>query len=105
VLPVGRTFGRLNRRFALGTAAGLLVSSLVFFVLYLGLYQEQLARQREETATQISRLLRTSLENAMLKCDLDGIREIVNRLGQQPGISAVTITNATGQIRFSSQPG
>jgi signal transduction histidine kinase len=81
------------------------VSSLVFFVLYLGLYQEQLARQREETATQINRLLRTSLENAMLKRDLEGLREIVNRLGQQPGISAVTITNATGQIRFSSQPG
>lgn len=88
----------------MGTAAGLLVSSLVFLILYLGLYQEQLGQQRQETVIQINRLLQTSLENAMLKRDIEGLREIVLRLGSQPGITAVTITNALGQVRFSSLP-
>lgn len=96
--------GQLNRRFALGTGAGLLVSSLVFLVLYINLYHNQLARQRQETVTQINRLLQASLENAMIKRDIGGLREIVERLGNQPGIAAVNITNPRGQIRFSSDP-
>ncbi len=99
-----RATAHLNHRFALGTAAGLLASSLVFLVLYLSLYHEQLGQQRQETVTQINRLLQTSLENAMLKRDIEGLRGIVARLGSQPGITAVTITNASGQVRFSSLP-
>ena len=80
---------RLNRRFSMGTAAGLLASSLVFLMLYLGLYRTELASERAEAAEQVNQLLQTSLENAMLKRDIDGLRVIVDRLGQQPGIEAV----------------
>ena len=93
----------LNRKFVAGTAAGLLLSSLVFLVLYIGLYQKELATERAQVAVQVNNLLQTVLENAMLNRDLEGLRHIVNRLGEQPGITSVVITNPQGQIRFSSE--
>ncbi len=95
---------RLNRKFGLGTAAGLVLSSLVFLILYIGLYRNELASERARAAEQVNTLLRTSLENAMLKRDLDGLRYIVDQLSLQPGIASVFITNPTGEIRFASAP-
>ena len=95
---------RLGRKFAIGTAVGLLASSLLFLVLFLALYRGELAAERTAAAEQVNQLLQTSLENAMLKRDLEGLRLIVDRLGQQPGIDAVYITNPAGEIRFSSDP-
>ena len=94
----------LNRKLAAGTAAGLLVSSLVFLALFLRLYGAQLEQERSGAATQVTRLLRTSLENAMLKRDLDGLRAIVERLGHQPDILGVMITNPAGTVRFANDP-
>ena len=92
----------LNNKFIAGTAAGLLISSLVFLVLYIGLYQKQLAAERVQVAVQVNNLLQNALENAMLKRDLEGLRLIVNRLGEQPGMTSVIITNPEGQIRIAS---
>lgn len=92
----------LNKKFALGTAAGLLVSSLVFLVLFVNLYRSQLENERADAATAVTRLLQTSLENAMLKRDLSGLEDIVDRLGAQSGILSVMITNPAGEIRYSS---
>ncbi|MFY9973484.1 MAG: ATP-binding protein [Chromatiaceae bacterium] len=92
----------LNRKFAVGTAAGLLISSLFFLALFVSLYRGQLQRERAETAAQVSRLLQSSLENAMLKRDIEGLRDIVNRLGKEPGIRGVRIANPAGEIRFAS---
>jgi HAMP domain-containing protein len=94
----------LTRKFALGTAAGLLASSLVFLVLFVGLFRSQLEQQRADAAGQVSRLLQISLENAMLRHDLDGLRVIVQRLGQQPDVVAVTIANPQGEVRFADDP-
>jgi signal transduction histidine kinase len=94
--------GGLNRKFAFGTAAGLLISSLVFLILFVGLYREQIARERAGAAEQVTRLLQTSLENAMLKRDLEGLRGIVHRLGDSQGVLAVQISNPAGEVRFAS---
>jgi signal transduction histidine kinase/HAMP domain-containing protein len=93
----------LGRRFAVGTAGGLLASSLVFLIIFLALYRTELATEQADAAQQVNRLLHTSLENAMLKQDLEGLRDIVQRLGRQPGIEAVFITNPSGEIRFASK--
>lgn len=96
---------RLSRKFAAGTAAGLLASSLVFLILFLALYRAELAEERAGAARQVTQLLQTSLENAMLKRDLEGLRLIVDRLGRQPEIESVFITNPRGEVRFASDPG
>lgn len=94
----------LNRKFAVGTVAGLLVSSLAFLVLFVSLYRAQLEQERSDAAAQVTRLLQTSLENAMLKRDLEGLRDIVNRLGAEPGILDVAISNPKGEVHFASHP-
>ncbi len=94
----------LNRKFAAGTAAGLLVSSLVFLVLFLSLYRGQLEHERGTAAKQVTRLLQTSLENAMLKRDLSGLQDIVDRLGREDGIRGVMIANPRGDIRLATDP-
>lgn len=93
----------LNRKFAIGTAAGLLVSSMVFLLLFVSLYRTQLEKERANAAAQVTSLLQTSLENAMLKRDLDGLRDIVHRLGDQPGVLGVMIANPKGEVRIASR--
>ena len=95
----------LNRKFIVGTALGLAISSLVFLLLYIPLYETELSQERSRTASQVNSLLQTTLENAMLKRDLPGLDNMVKQLGQQPEIMSVFITNPKGEIRFSSTPG
>jgi signal transduction histidine kinase len=95
----------LAGRFALGTALGLVVSSVVFLILFVGMYRQTLEHEKAAAVVQINSLLRSSLENAMLKRDLDGLRFIVERLGTQDGIAAVFITNPAGEVRFSDDRG
>ncbi|MBF0220524.1 MAG: HAMP domain-containing protein, partial [Gammaproteobacteria bacterium] len=94
----------LYRKFIFGTTSGLLLSSLLFLLLYVQLYHAELTDERARTAIQVNSLLQTSLENAMLKQDLPGLSQIVQKLGEQPGIVSVIITNPAGEIRFASQP-
>ncbi|MCU7937803.1 MAG: HAMP domain-containing protein [gamma proteobacterium symbiont of Bathyaustriella thionipta] len=94
----------LNQKFTLATIIGFLTSSLVFLGLFLAFYQTELSDERAQAARDVNRLLQSSLENAMLKRDLEGLRFIVNRLGQQPNINRVMIINPKGQVRFSSHP-
>jgi signal transduction histidine kinase len=94
----------LNRKSAVGTAAGLLISSLVFLVMFVRLYSEQLEAERISAAAEVNRLLQISLENAMLKRDLEGLKKILDRLAEQPSILRTMITNPGGEVRFSSDP-
>ncbi len=96
--------GSLTRKFILGTIAGLLTASLVFFVLFVWLYRNQLEQERSQASIEVNRLLQASLENAMLKRDLDGLRQIVDRLGAQEEINNVMIVNPHNEVRFASKP-
>ena len=96
-------FGKsLNHKFTLATVAGFLVSSLVFLGLFLAFYQSELEQERAQAARDVNQLLQSSLENAMLKRDLEGLIFIVDRLGKQPNIRRVMIAEPFGQVRFTS---
>lgn len=94
---------RLGRRFLAALLATLTISSLVFLVLLVYLYQGRLVHEHARASLQISGALRASLENAMLKRDLPGLQSIVSDLGRQEDIVSVTILHPKGEIRFSSQ--
>jgi HAMP domain-containing protein len=66
------------------------------------MYHGQLEQNAQQTALQLNRLFQAALENAMLKRDIDGLREIVRRLGTQDRIAAVMILHPSGEVRFSS---
>lgn len=94
---------RLQNRFLLWLATVLAVSSAAFGVLFVALYQREIAQERERGLLEMNRLLQSALENAMLKQDLDGLRGIVDRLGRQPGMRAALIINPDREVRFSSE--
>ncbi|MCB1859130.1 MAG: HAMP domain-containing protein [Gammaproteobacteria bacterium] len=93
----------LNRKFTVGTAAGLVAFSVLFLALFIGMYQSQLRQQQASAADQVNRLLQTSLEAAMLRRDLDMLRSIVGQFGEQKGVKNIIIVNRKGEIRFSDQ--
>jgi PAS domain S-box-containing protein len=95
---------RLSRKLVGGLAAGMMLTSLVFLVLFVGLYRARLEDERGKASAQINRLLQGALENSMLKRDLSGLRDIVNRLGQLDGIDSVMIVNPEKEVRFASDP-
>ena len=95
---------RLDRKILFCLGVEMLTASVVFLVLFLGLYNARLEQERGEASTQVNRLLQVALENAMLKRDLDGLRDIIFYLGHQENILRVSIVNPAGEVRFSSLP-
>jgi signal transduction histidine kinase len=79
-------------------------ASLVLGVLFLGLYRDQLIRERADVSMQLNRMLQVTWENAMLKRDVEGLRDIVGTLGGLNGIRDVVILSPTGEVRFASDP-
>ena len=94
---------KLNRKYILGMASGLLAISVLFAILFIGMYQKQLTNERANTSLHLNKLLQTSLENSMLKRDLNGLRDILTDFGQQDEIQRVMIFNPQGIVRFSSE--
>lgn len=92
----------LRRKFLIGTAIGLTALSLALLVLVAALYQQQLSQERSQASREINRLLQAALENAMLKRDLPGLRDVVDRLGRQEGVRNAMILAPDGEIRFAS---
>jgi len=95
---------RLDRKILFCLGVEMLTASVVFLVLFLGLYNSRLEQERGQASTQVNRLLQVALENAMLKRDIDGLRDIIFYLGKQENIRRVSIVNPAGEVRFSSLP-
>lgn len=98
-------FDSLRSRFALGAVVGLVAGSALVVGFGRLVYERELRTARADAATQVSRLFQSSLENAMLKRDLEGLNTLVGALGHQPGIVRVFITTPQGEVRFSSGQG
>lgn len=94
----------LSRRLMIMVAAVLMTASALFLVLFVGLYRAQLEDERSEASLHINRLLQASLENAMLKRDLDGLQAIISRLGELPSVADVMLLDPSREIRFASDP-
>lgn len=95
----------LRHKFLLGAAGGLVTLSLALLGLAAALYQHQLKQERGQASREVNHLLQAALENAMLKRDLPGLREIISQLGHQSGVRGAMIVAPSGEIRFASEPG
>ena len=92
----------LARRLLTGLVVTLTVCSLAFLAIFAHFYRDRLLQDHARASMQLNETLRASLENAMLKRDLPGLRAIVDRAGHQDGVAAVMILNPAGEVRFSS---
>ena len=55
-------------------------------------------RAADRVTAEVNRLLQATLENAMLKRDVPGLREIVQRMGELRGIRDVMILEPGGEV-------
>lgn len=92
----------LARRLLTGLVVTLTVCSLAFLAIFAHFYRDRLLQDHARASMQLNETLRASLENAMLKRDLPGLRAIVDRAGHQDGVAAVMILDPAGEVRFSS---
>lgn len=92
----------LPRRLLAGLVAALTLSAGLLTGLALWLGQEAMQQQQEHAATQLVTVFETSLQNAMLQRDLPGLQQILDTLGQAPGIANVRLLNREGEVRFAA---
>ncbi len=108
-MTVSRVFAGVDQPLSakiLGVMVGLLgFMSLAFLLIFVGIYEQRLIGDHARASRQINSLLATTLENAMLGRDLAGLRDIVRRLGRQPGIDGVFILDRQFEIRFAHDAG
>jgi len=93
----------LAARLAVTLVAQLVVVSGVFLGGFVALYRSSLQSERTQAAEKVGLLFQASLENAMLKRDIEGLRDIVDRLGGLHDIASVMILDPNGEVRFSSR--
>ena len=94
----------LARRLTLGLIVALLVSAGLLAALALAISRDALRREHEQSATRVAHLFEASLQNAMLKHDLEGMAGILAALGQSPGVMQARLLAPQGTVRFASRP-
>lgn len=99
--PPTRPLSHLLARGVLLVTGGSLV---LLGVLFLGLYKNQLMQERAEISLQLNRMLQFTWENAMLKRDIDGLRDIIAKMGKLQGIRDVLLLSPSGEVRLASDP-
>ena len=97
-----RMKSQLRNRIAFALAMGLLICSIGFAGIFFFQYESRIHLERARTVDQMGHLLRASLENAMLKRDIEGLREIIKNFGLRSDIASVQIAAPNGEVRFSS---
>lgn len=96
---------RLSRQLFLALGVTLTLLSIAFLVLFVGYYRGRLVAERARTSAEINDMLQVALENAMLKRDIEGLQDIVARLGKRKTVRDVMILNTKGEVRFASDRG
>lgn len=99
---IGWTKASLQRQFSLIAAGLVVVVSAVFLLVVTQQYKSAILKAHGEASMNVNLLLQAALENAMIKRDLEGLQDIVVRLGAQEGVVGVMIANPEGEVRFSS---
>ncbi|MDR0274859.1 MAG: HAMP domain-containing protein [Burkholderiaceae bacterium] len=95
----------VSRRLMLGLIVALLASAALVVALGLAVGQRALRQQQEDAARRMARLMEASLQNAMLKRDLDGMADILKHLGHTPGVEQARLLSPVGELRFDSLVG
>ena len=79
-------------------------ASVAFATVFVALYLDQLKATRADASLNLNRVLEAAWENAMLKRDVEGLRDIVSRLGAVHDIRDVLVLAPSGEVRFASNP-
>ncbi len=94
----------LSQKYLLGVAAGILASLVAFAGLFLLMYEQQLQANQVRAGHQFGQLLRLALQQPLASGQDDEVQAMIRHLGGVPGISHVLIADASGRIRYATDP-
>ncbi len=94
----------LQRKLVMVVIGVLALASVLFLAVLASHYRSQMIGAHARAATQVTELLQGALENAMLKRDIPGLRDILNGLGAQHGIERAMIIAPDREVRFATDP-
>lgn len=99
-----RFFNKLNFKITIGIVATLAVILSISTYLLYRYQREQWIESLRTSTTNISALVRSSLQYAMLGDHLDLIDALVRRLGEEQSLKDIMIFDKKGTIKFASDP-
>ncbi len=102
-MDIPLTFRTLKVKVIGGIVMTFCLLTLPFFYFLYTLHQEQLFRGLKDSTTELSKLVETSLEYAMLSYDLSLLKEIVKELSQQQGVEDIRILDPHAVIKIAPE--
>lgn len=96
--------GQLSRKVLVSVGIAAVAASALFLIGFTGLYRAQIEDERRSAVSHLNQLMQATLENAMLKRDIDGLQTVVTALGTLDDINSVMILAPDGEVRFASNP-
>jgi len=97
------SFG-LGRKLLLLLATVLCLATAASIALFFPLFRHELTNESRIMADRLGQLLGITLENAMLKRDIEGLRDMVDGLAAVEGVSSVRILDRDLNTRFGRDP-
>lgn len=64
--------------------------------------QSAMQREHEAASLRMAALFEAGLRNSMMSRDLSGLQQLIDRLGDLPGLHAASLLHPSGQVRFAS---
>lgn len=100
-----RARSTLSRRMAVRLVPAFVLGAGLLLAVSVWIGRQAMRLEHEAASMRMASLFETSLRNAMLQRDLEGLERLVARLGSLPGMASAEITTARGEVRFASKPG
>ncbi|MFQ5750373.1 MAG: PAS domain-containing sensor histidine kinase [bacterium] len=97
-------YRRLDFKLIIGLILSLLVVGLPFFTFFYKFHKDQLIDGLKVSTTNLSKLVVSTLETAMLTKEPHLLNDEVKRLSEQSGVERIMILNKRGELKISSDP-
>ncbi len=92
----------LSRRIASWLAPGFVAGAAALLAVSVWIGQAALHHEVEQSSLRMASLFESSLRNAMLQRDLDGLSRLIAHLGTLPGVQSAELLTPAGEVRFAS---
>ncbi|MBI3585944.1 MAG: HAMP domain-containing histidine kinase [Ignavibacteriales bacterium] len=97
-----RLFQTLRIRLLLGSFSLLLILFGIYSYFSVRFYTDQMMTQVLESANRVSDFIKSSTHYSMLLNRKEDVYQIINTIGQQPGVEGIRMYNKRGEITFST---
>jgi two-component system, NtrC family, sensor kinase len=99
---VMRFHNTLTFRVLFGSCLLLFALFAVYSYFSISRYNKDMRAQLEDSASRISDIIKKSARYSMLQDRTDDVHQIINTIGQEPGVAGIRIYNKRGEITFST---